>query len=37
VIALEPGMYDAQGVRLERVVAVVDDGFELLSGHDLEL
>ncbi len=38
VIAFEPGSYgDGQGVRLEQVVLITDDGCELLSGHDIEL
>jgi Xaa-Pro aminopeptidase len=38
VVALEPGLYgEDEGVRVERVVVVVEDGCELLSGHDLTL
>jgi Xaa-Pro dipeptidase len=38
VIALEPGSYgDGEGVRLEQVVLVTEDGCEFLSGHELEL
>ncbi len=38
VVALEPAVYaDDEGVRVEQVVLVTDDGCELLSGHDLEL
>ena len=38
VIALEPGSYgDGEGVRVEQIVLVTDDGCEVLSGHDLEL
>lgn len=38
VIALEPGVYEpGEGVRLEQVVVVTDDGCELLSGHALDL
>jgi Xaa-Pro dipeptidase len=38
VIALEPAVYeDDEGVRVERVVLVTDDGCELLSGHALDL
>jgi Xaa-Pro dipeptidase len=38
VVALEPGVYTAgEGVRLEQVVLVTDDGCELLSGHALDL
>lgn len=38
VIALEPGVYgDCEGVRVERVVLVVEGGCELLSRHDVEL
>jgi Xaa-Pro aminopeptidase len=38
VIALEPGIYtDDEGVRVEQVVLVTDDGCDVLSGHALEL
>ena len=38
VIALEPGSYgDGEGVRVEQIVLVTDDGCEVLSGHDLAL
>ena len=38
VVALEPAVYaGAEGVRVEQVVLVTDDGCELLSGHALEL
>jgi Xaa-Pro dipeptidase len=38
VVALEPGVYGAgEGVRVEHVVLVTEDGYELLSGHGLEL
>ena len=38
VVAFEPGSYDGtEGVRLEQVVLVTDDGCEILSGHELEL
>jgi Xaa-Pro aminopeptidase len=38
VIALEPGSYgDGEGVRVEQIVLVTDDGCEVLSGHNLEL
>jgi Xaa-Pro aminopeptidase len=38
VVALEPGVYgDGIGVRVEQVVLVTEDGWELLSGHDLAL
>lgn len=38
VIALEPGVYgDGVGVRLEQVVVVTEDGYDVLSGHDLSL
>lgn len=38
VIAFEPGSYgDGLGVRVEQVVLVIDDGCEVLSGHDIEL
>jgi Xaa-Pro dipeptidase len=38
VIALEPGIYaDNEGVRVEQVVLVTNDGCEVLSGHELEL
>ena len=35
---LEPAIYAGnEGVRVEQVVLVTDDGCELLSGHDLAL
>jgi Xaa-Pro aminopeptidase len=38
VIAFEPGSYGGgEGVRVEQVVLVTEDGFELLSRHALEL
>ena len=38
VLALEPGVYDdAEGVRLEQVVVVTEDGCTTLSNHSLEL
>jgi Xaa-Pro dipeptidase len=38
VVALEPGLYgDDEGVRVEQVVLVTDDGCEVLSGHELSL
>ncbi|HEY4621353.1 MAG TPA: Xaa-Pro peptidase family protein [Gaiellaceae bacterium] len=38
VIALEPGAYaDGEGVRVEQVVLIGEDGCEVLSGHELEL
>jgi Xaa-Pro aminopeptidase len=38
VLALEPGVYDdAEGVRLEQVVVVTEDGCTILSNHSLEL
>lgn len=38
VIALEPGSYgDGEGVRLEQVALVTEDGCEILSGHQLDL
>ena len=38
IVALEPGVYgDGWGLRVEQVVVVTDDGYELLSGHDLAL
>jgi Xaa-Pro dipeptidase len=38
VVALEPGVYESgEGVRVEQVVLVTDDGCELLSGHDLDI
>jgi Xaa-Pro dipeptidase len=38
VVALEPGVYaPGEGVRVEQVVLVTDDGCEVLSGHSLEL
>lgn len=38
VIALEPGSYEGgEGVRVEQVVLVTDQGCELLSAHDLAL
>ncbi len=36
VIALEPGSYgEGEGVRVEQIVLVTDEGCEVLSGHDL--
>ncbi len=38
VIAIEPGLYgEHEGVRVERVMRVTDDGCEILSAHDLTL
>jgi Xaa-Pro aminopeptidase len=38
VVAFEPGAYaDDWGVRVEQVLLVTDDGYEILSGHDLAL
>lgn len=38
VLALEPGVYDGdEGVRLEQVVVVTEDGCTILSTHSLEL
>jgi Xaa-Pro dipeptidase len=38
VVALEPGAYGSDwGVRVEQVVVVTADGYDLLSGHDLAL
>jgi Xaa-Pro aminopeptidase len=38
VVALEPAVYaDDEGVRVEQVVLVREDGCELLSGHALDL
>jgi Xaa-Pro dipeptidase len=38
VVALEPAVYeDGEGIRVEQVVLVTDDGCELLSGHALDL
>jgi Xaa-Pro aminopeptidase len=38
VVALEPALYEGdEGVRVEQVVLVTDDGCEVLSGHSLEL
>ena len=37
VIAIEPGIYEEVGVRVEQIVLVTDDGCEVLSGHDLAL
>ena len=38
VVALEPGVYEAgEGVRVEQVVLVTDEGCELLSGHAVDL
>ena len=38
VVALEPGVYrDEIGVRVEQVVVVTEEGYDLLSGHDLSL
>ena len=38
VIALEPGSYgDGEGVRVEQIVLVTNDGCEVMSGHELGL
>jgi Xaa-Pro aminopeptidase len=38
VVAVEPAVYAGdEGIRVERVVLVTEDGCELLSGHALEL
>jgi Xaa-Pro dipeptidase len=38
VVALEPAVYEEdEGVRVEQVVLVTDEGCEVLSGHSLEL
>ena len=38
VVALEPAVYaDGEGVRLEQVVLVTEDGCEVLSDFSLEL
>ncbi len=38
VLALEPGVYDDdEGIRLEQVVVVTEDGCKILSTHSLEL
>jgi len=38
VIALEPGSYgDGEGVRVEQIVLVTNDGCEVMSGHELAL
>jgi Xaa-Pro aminopeptidase len=38
VVAFEPGSYgDGEGVRVEQVVLVTEEGCEVLSGHSLEL
>ena len=38
VIALEPGSYGGgEGVRVEQIVLVIDEGCEVLSGHDLAM
>jgi Xaa-Pro dipeptidase len=38
VVAFEPGSYgDGEGVRVEQVVVVTQDGCEVLSSHSLEL
>ena len=38
VVAFEPGCYEqGEGVRVEQVVLVTEDGCEILSGHGLEL
>src|SRR4029077_17602 len=37
-VAVEPGCYEhAEGVRVEQVVLVTEDGCEVLSAHGLEL
>ena len=38
VIALEPGSYgEGEGVRVEQIVLVTNDGCEVMSGHELGL
>jgi Xaa-Pro aminopeptidase len=38
VVAFEPGSYgEGEGVRVEQVVLVTEDGCEALSGHELDL
>jgi Xaa-Pro dipeptidase len=38
VVAFEPGSYrDGEGVRVEQVVLVTEDGCEILSRHSLDL
>jgi Xaa-Pro aminopeptidase len=37
VVAMEPGTYADEGVRVEQVVLVTTHGCEVLSGHDLGL
>lgn len=38
VVALEPGVYgDGEGVRVEAVALVTDDGCELLTSNPLDL
>jgi Xaa-Pro aminopeptidase len=38
VIALEPGSYgEGEGVRVEQIVLVTKDGYEVMSGHELAL
>jgi Xaa-Pro dipeptidase len=38
VLALEPGVYQEDvGVRVEQVVVVTEEGYDLLSGHNLDL
>jgi Xaa-Pro dipeptidase len=38
VVAFEPGSYgDSEGVRVEQVVVVTKDGYEVLSQHSLDL
>lgn len=38
VIALEPGLYSGdEGIRVEQVVIVTDNGCDVISGHDLAL
>lgn len=37
-VAIEPGIYgEAEGLRVERVMLITDDGCEVLSAHDLAL
>jgi len=38
IVAFEPGSYgEREGIRVEQVVLVTEDGCEVLSGHELEL